>query len=760
MEDGSLLPFALQYMKQLREKEHDFNFPYDHFQSQIGLCPNESSSCRLGEGNALVISLFCIDTPADVELAGKSDRKGLLRKLASLHTIIHSNILPTCNKNYRHCWFVGGSGISFGLHCCEGDSEERGIPHLRAVVHYGPHPLDELVAIAIMMRVSADLIRYYNHYVAIECWDVDDGQIMLIEGAEHLPTWVDDEIGVEGMAKRVYIVNGQIQLLPCYYKGISDGSNESTKGRYILTRKESLNALIDLMSRSIKSPPCQEQDSDVLAFNRFMQKRLEPFCKAISLKKDSSTQTRHLLVEYLHTAAIVVPMHLAIVLQYRPDLIPVAILTFCRRVSKDATTVHEVMDANAAQYDTIPFENLVYTKIMIPKILYAMLLTAAGQLPPPMKTPRHYKSMELNRIKRQCENGGMAYAHFRHAIEAGMRLSLGYEWIAKRNDSDFLISRPLVCCSAEERIMNHTSRIDIEAGGDGLWIQSSWDVGPNNSLIEDDIGPMIKCPVWYPEIVQGGICPISNPGKSVAQHLSDAFKFARKKNVDSNDLLRLFPIPRDSQVDSDDWLDVNSIDDLELKMKDITKFSNWKKPSDHEDELKLQAMDTLAQGVQTFIKGSSDLLKGVSSGDKQDNSEFSLNSQVYLMILHRVLQEDPTNLRLDDLSTVIPNQAHESADLLKFFSKEDLDWDKVEGMNAIDEDMKEIMMEMDEQLSAKDSDRLLNIEGSDIALPLSDPAAIRANVISNLLESLEAQEGHPGPVTTIFMEESTSNLKK
>jgi hypothetical protein len=511
MEDGSLLPFALNYMKQLREKEHNFNFPYDHFQSEIDAIPNESS-CRLGEGNALVISVFCIDTPADVELAAESNRKSLLRKLASLHTIIHSSIIPAYNKKYRHSWFVGGSGISFGLHCGEGDAGEREIPHLRAVIHYGPHPLDELFAIAVMVRVSSDLVRYYNYNVAIECWDVDDGQIMLIEGAKYLPSWVDDEIGVEGMAKRVYIVNGEIQLLPGCYKGKSNNGSQESKGKYILTRKESLDALIDFMS--IKSPP--QRDTDVSIFNRFMQKRLEPFCKAISHTMDP-TQIRNLLVEHLHTAAIVVPMQLALVLQYRPDLIPVAILTFCRRVSDNVTTVHEGVADNAANCDLIPFENLVFTKIMIPKILYAMLLTAAGQLPPPMKIPRHYKSMELNRIKRQCENGGMAYTYFRHSIETGMRLSLGYEWIVTDNQTKakgvFSALRPLLCCSVEERITNHTRRIDIEGGGDGQWIQSSWEVGPNHSSTDDDIGPLVKCPVWYPEVVQGGICPISNPGK-------------------------------------------------------------------------------------------------------------------------------------------------------------------------------------------------------------------------------------------------------
>jgi hypothetical protein len=72
---------------------------------------------------------------------------------------------------------------------------------------------------------------------------------------------------------------------------------------------------------------------------------------------------------------------------------------------------------------------------------------------------------------------------------------------------------------------------------------------------------------------------------------------------------------------------------------------------------------------------------------------------------------------------------------------------------------------MDEQLSVKDPDRLLKIfdysnEGSEMELPFDEPVAMKANVISNFLESLEAQERNSGPVTTMFSEESTLNWKK
>jgi hypothetical protein len=39
-------------------------------------------------------------------------------------------------------------------------------------VSYGPHPLDEFFAIAMMKCITVDLRKHYNFNVAVECWDV------------------------------------------------------------------------------------------------------------------------------------------------------------------------------------------------------------------------------------------------------------------------------------------------------------------------------------------------------------------------------------------------------------------------------------------------------------------------------------------------------------------------------------------------------------------------------------------------------------
>ncbi len=67
---------------------------------------------------------------------------------------------------------------------------------------------------------------------------------------------------------------------------------------------------------------------------------------------------------------------------------------------------------------------------------------------------------------------------------------------------------------------------------------------------------------------------------------------------------------------------------------------------------------------------------------------------------------------------------------------------------------------MDEQLVGEELDRTFDVvgEGEDgtgddyIPIPIDDPTAARATVLTNILESLDAQGGSIGPVSTLLME--------
>jgi len=152
--------------------------------------------------------------------------------------------------------------------------------------------------------------------------------------------------------------------------------------------------------------------------------------------------------------------------------------------------------------------------------LYAMLLTAAGQILPPLKVPKSYRSVEVNRIKRQIR-GADEHARFRHAVEAGVRLSLGFEWLLRNDATHTSTSMRTKTAdhkcfhvgSVERRITQNHVTLDIASGGDGGWIERAWNVGPNSISKDDDISSLIKCPVWNPEVKRGGICPLSHPSE-------------------------------------------------------------------------------------------------------------------------------------------------------------------------------------------------------------------------------------------------------
>lgn len=166
----------------------------------------------------------------------------------------------------------------------------------------------------------------------------------------------------------------------------------------------------------------------------------------------------------------------------------------------------------------------------------------------------------------------------------------------------------------------------------------------------------------------------------MVKHVSEAFKYAKQKDLSSKEISKTFPVPRASEVDPDDWIDFNSIDDLENKMNDLIRPPREDIQSERDEE-KMMAMDQVLEGLEKFVSGSGDL-EGVSSMPQATlvpkRSEMAINENVYLTILHRILLNEPSDVRFDDIvASSDMNTPKENCgdDLLKYFSKEDLDWD-------------------------------------------------------------------------------------
>jgi len=789
--------------------------------------PYLTSSTENGERNSLIVSLYHIgDTPTEIDARTASDcnstnlRSNLHRKLASIHSILHTKLLPHYQNHYSHTWFAGGEGITFGLHCSSNsEGEEEGkdsVPHLRAVVHYGPHPCDEYFAVAIVFQITKDLHKIHSVRTAATCWDADDGQILLIEGADTLPSWVDDDIGVTGMANRVFVVAGEIILLPPRFQSAYD----CLKSAGCLTTREALSILIRY-STMIDTEPTFRKEMVLKELNEAVTRKIDPFCRVIQ-EGLKDVHVRKTLKEYIHTAAVVLPLNLALLIQQRPDLIPCAILTFCKlSPSGIADTSNKKSggqrnDSSASKEELMPFENLVFTTITLSKTLYAMLLTAAGKMQPPIKIPKRYKSIELNRMKRQVASGDV-FQYYRHALEAGVRLALGFEWLSQDNPvQQYDSSAPnysaqggvreqpkedatVTLSTTENRMMCHHTRIDVEAGGDGEWIRKAWAAGPNLTRSENNISALVKCPVWYPEIAKGGIDPIQNPGKAISAHIRETFLRVQKEETTSKGILHKFPLPRICDVDSDSWIDMDSIEALENKMKNVTHNRNSKTkmqedPSINGDVLlgthKIEKNENNSQshssdninamlsGLQSFMKsdsGAEGIVMGAkgdaanvdtnsyqnkpaASGPKSILDKIHINRRVFIKTLYNSVSENSA----DKMCTKDDNE------LLQYFSRADLEVlgeeysEMDDGMRCNTTEnsdglakMRCLMNTMDEELIHHKLDRncedLHDLSDCDTPhLSPNDPIAEDFDILSNLMKSLEVQGGSSGPVTTIL----------
>ena len=249
-------------------------------------------------------------------------------------------------------------------------------------------------------------------------------------------------------------------------------------------------------------------------------------------------------------------------------------------------------------------------------------------------------------------------------------------------------------------------------------------------------------------------------------------------------------------VNTDSWIDFNSIDEIEAKMSKITgrskvaeihqAGSNTKeKAGISKQEIDLKEMNNMMSGLESFVKNKSDIegIANMRTAEKMTtHARFDPNTispKIFLTMLHDVLKAESTDDMLD-LTKFNTDSAisPDDNDLLQYFTREDLAEDEV----SIDDDdmgttegnnnkqslqtssMADIMKAMDEELIGESNlDRSLNLPndntnksngtGNDSKdLPFDDPTAVKSNVLSNLLESLDAQNGNAGPVSTIFKE--------
>jgi hypothetical protein len=143
-------------------------------------------------------------------------------------------------------------------------------------------------------------------------------------------------------------------------------------------------------------------------------------------------------------------------------------------------------------------------------------------------------------------------------------------------------------------------------------------------------------------------------------------------------------------------------------VKDSTKVETETAANVDDDGKGIMAMDTMMKGLETFVSGSSDI-RGVSSQQlhptkmdkKEESGHTRYDERIFLQILHKTLTaSDANDLQLDDIEAShrgkVDNTNDFNADLLKYFSATDLDFNEDETdiiqNNETDFGMKELMV--------------------------------------------------------------------
>ncbi|KAL0270551.1 UNVERIFIED_CONTAM: hypothetical protein PYX00_007926 [Menopon gallinae] len=223
-------------------------------------------------------------------------------------------------------------------------------------LNYGENVEDEWFLVYLLVELTKQIDG-----LVVQVRD-GDGEILLIEAAEQLPSWITPET-CEG---KTFIYKGELHVLPLSYNA---GNENSTVSHQVLKYVR--------------------ENSETIKCDHSVQ-------KAIGYKISGYPSK---IEKNYHNAILYVPVGVASLLNTDEKLIAPAVRAFCDR------DLIDIKACRAMRY--FPPENRVYAKVKFTRLLYVMLATSkyipdkriGWNLPPP--TDESYKSHLLG-IKLAC----------------------------------------------------------------------------------------------------------------------------------------------------------------------------------------------------------------------------------------------------------------------------------------------------------------------------------------------------------------------
>jgi hypothetical protein len=736
--------------------------------------------------NALIVDVYLVDHPSqklkkhNKEASSSSSASSVDNLLALAETAVKLNeFLQTPqpvstpqqqkqsqDNNYPYPWLQGGDGPVFGVHVTDR------IPHLRAVCQYGVSVADEWMLIHKMLQFSAlqdlHLNDPRNHAnptgtskqapaeLAIECWDVDDGQVLLIESADVLPDWVD-RIGPINCRHRCWIRAGRVQLIaPMETEEVATATDQSHMSTS-LSLEQSLAALVSLSLEQALAALQQNDPARVSAPARVNQ-AIQATCQRVADKS----------VLWYHTTALAVPRSVAWLVHSRPDLVAAACQAFAEHAANSSNPKDQQQHQQQQQHQTHrnndaaevlagTCQDWVWTTARLGRTHYSMLRTvmAAPDWNTEHAIPPRYRSIEVKRLQRQC--AVQATPHLRYALQLGVRLVAGLDYLIlsqhqhqQQQQQQQPVPSPAMSSLTERRVLSYWSRIasECQSAQDGpngeQWLRQAWQAGPNQATY--DIASVLKCPVFEEEVKDYAL-PLSRPG----EELSIVVKKELLKTIHPE---RDFVLPRPQDVDDEKWMAMPSDEEMgqasvsaqsPIPPRDETLPSSSAPPSSTAAPEE-NPLDKVLGGFQSFMTGQSGV-DGISSHTASKRRPIEINPTVFLNILHTVLQaKSPEDI---SFAPVVEEQD-------PFFSQEDYDCMEPEDDDDDDDDDKDndlvnLMAAMDQELQSAATSR--GVDRTHVPEGVKDENIIQdAHVLSNLLESMEAGAGGPGPMQNIMKE--------
>jgi len=614
--------------------------------------------------------------------------------------LVLAKLAETCNnflQSKKHPWHYGADGPVFGIHL-DTSSESESIPHLRAYCRYGPSVQDGWMAVRYMVEfLKSTSAKNDALAVAASVWDVQDGQLILIQLADLLPSWLDED-STDNHRYACWIdPNGNLQLFQKPHINLRDALTE-------------LNRQQKHTNRSSSHPKLQEALDYWLNLN----------------EEAAAVQQR---------TPMVLPRTVALAFEERPELLRTALQAFCEHAQQDGPI------ANAGpELDFTTYENWVWSIQRLPKTNYAMARTVCSTRGDWMASPDSVPTavgVEVKRYKRQCKSE--ASKHLKHAVALGLRAVAGLELLLS-NDKDrkhgiFATSKPI--SSLQERIFHWDRVQQMFCSGNSnnadRTILESFQLGPNEANL--DLTNVLKCPV-FPEEAHNWTS-YTNPQSSLRDQVKSLLR--SKAKDDNGDDDKRFWVPQPDQVDGEDWMDCQPGD------TGVTTIDSQ------------QGLDDLLTRFQSFLNQTSGV-EGISSKEtanaKIASDRIQIRPKVFLNILHAALKGDKLEFPQSD-----PYFYQEDYDLAQQ-KEEDSDSDS-DSDDAGAFRMNDLMNAMDKELEMRTESRKIpkieTLESNDTNDDDDDDGTrasidADAHILTNLLESIDASGGGSGPVINILKE--------